>query len=263
MNSPRPYSALREWRHHMAAPVRVAALCGVAAILALIGPFETAEVMRPLPRLIYWLTIAWLTYSTGYAAHEFAVRATPKPPGRRIAIAGALTGLGVWGIVYLLNGLVFGAWPGGRAFWEFGATAMGIAIIIATIFQIAHAPGPPGQAHTQAHARAQTPQPPPLMDRLPLEKRAPLVAISVEDHYVRVRTTKGEEMLLMRLADAIREAGADAGLQVHRSHWIAPGQVVSVTRRGDGALLVMTHGADIPVSRAHMPKIKEAGLLPQ
>jgi hypothetical protein len=37
------------------------------------------------------------------------------------------------------------------------------------------------------------------------------VALSVEDHYVRVRTTRGEEMILMRLSDAIRETAPETG----------------------------------------------------
>jgi DNA-binding LytR/AlgR family response regulator len=69
-------------------------------------------------------------------------------------------------------------------------------------------------------------------------------------------------MILMRLADAIKEVGQTAGLQVHRSHWVAAAAVTSAKRTGDRAILTMSHGADIPVSRTYIPAIKEAGLLP-
>ncbi len=85
----------------------------------------------------------------------------------------------------------------------------------------------------------------------------------MEDHYVRIRTTKDEDMILMRLADAIKEVGATSGLQVHRSHWVSLDQVTAATRKGDGALLNMSSGPDIPVSRANVAAIKEAGLLPR
>jgi DNA-binding LytR/AlgR family response regulator len=98
---------------------------------------------------------------------------------------------------------------------------------------------------------------------LPLQKRAPLVALSVEDHYVRIRTTKGEAMILMQLGDAIREVGDTPGLQVHRSHWVALDQIRAVTRKGDGAIVSLRHGPDVPVSRANLPKLREAGLLPR
>ena len=89
------------------------------------------------------------------------------------------------------------------------------------------------------------------------------MALTVQDHYVNIRTTNGSELVLMRLADAIREVGDTKGLQVHRSHWIAVDQVTAASRKGDGAVLSMTQGDDIPVSRANVAKIREAGLLPR
>ena len=66
----------------------------------------------------------------------------------------------------------------------------------------------------------------------------------------------------MRLADAIAETGDTAGLQVHRSHWVALDQVRGVRREGDRAILSMAHGPDIPASRSNIAALKEAGLLP-
>lgn len=253
MNDTAPQSALRKWRDHMAHPVRASALCGVAVILTLVAPFGTDALMRPLPRLVYWLAVAWLTYSAGYVANGVAVRAAPDKLALRILIAGPLTGLGVLVIVFMLNGLAFGSSALGQDPLGLIVNVFGIAMTIATILQIAHAPGP----------QHPDPQPPALLERVPLEKRAPLVSISVEDHYVRVRTTKGEAMILMRLGDAIREVGETPGLQVHRSHWVALDQVRAATRKGDGALLQMSSGPDLPVSRANLPKLREAGLLPR
>lgn len=253
MKRPALQSALREWRAHMAQPVRAAALVGVALILAIIGPFGTAEAMRPLPRLIYWATVTGLGYSAGYAANRLADRLAPQALLTRIGVAGGMTGLLAFIIVYLTNGLALGYWPGGMALAVLAGNVFGIAAIISAIFQLAYSPG---QAMPPAG-------PPPILDRVPLDKRAALVALSVEDHYVRIRTTKGEQMVLMRLADAIREVGGTPGLRVHRAHWVALAHVASVMRKGDGAILHMTCGADIPVSRANMAAIREAGLLPR
>lgn len=237
----------------MAQPVRAMSLLGAGAILALIAPFGTSEVMRPLPRLVYWLALVALSYSAGYASDHLADRLARPSLTRRIVIAGLATGLSVLAIVYLLNGFALGYWAQGRDLGLLAANVMAIAAILTLIFQLAPA----------ASAAPSGPQRPMLLDRLPLDKRGPLVALGVEDHYVRVRTTKGEEMILMRLADAMREVGDTPGLQVHRSHWVARDQVMAVTRKGDGALLRMSHGPDVPVSRAHMPKLREAGLLPR
>lgn len=104
---------------------------------------------------------------------------------------------------------------------------------------------------------------PRLLDRLPPDKRGRLVAPSVDDHYVRVRTTRGEDMLLMRLGDAIRVTAPTPGLRVHRSHWVARDAVQTVRREGDRAVSKMTVGGDNPASRSHIPALREAGLLPR
>ncbi|MDE0344439.1 MAG: LytTR family DNA-binding domain-containing protein [Boseongicola sp.] len=90
-----------------------------------------------------------------------------------------------------------------------------------------------------------------------------MIALSVEDHYTRVRTTKGEELLLLRLSDAIRETAPVAGLQVHRSHWVASDQVTGSRRDRNRTLLILRNGDEIPVSRANMRAVREAGLLPR
>ena len=44
--------------------------------------------------------------------------------------------------------------------------------------------------------------------------------LKAEDHYVRVVTSNGENMLRMRFRDAIARAGVENGVRVHRSYWI-------------------------------------------
>nr|WP_321360764.1 LytTR family DNA-binding domain-containing protein [uncultured Hyphomonas sp.] len=100
-----------------------------------------------------------------------------------------------------------------------------------------------------------------FLDRLPVKfRRAELWAISSEDHYLRVYTNLGEELILMRLADAVRELDGAAGVQVHRSWWVAK-DGVSDARRDNGKLvLVLKNGTDVPVSRTYQAAAKDAGL---
>lgn len=63
--------------------------------------------------------------------------------------------------------------------------------------------------------------------------------------------------MLLRFADAIREIGATAGLQVHRSHWVADAQVEKL-KRDNGKLFVVTKdGSEIPVSRTFQSAARE------
>ena len=134
-------------------------------------------------------------------------------------------------------------------------------IVVAVIIRIAiavilHAP----ENAEDSAKNTPTQTPPKLLNRLPFEKRGQIISLSVNDHYVDVVTTKGTEMVLIRLADAIMEAGN--GFQVHRSHWVAHNHIISVTREGAKAVIKTSDGRDIPVSRTYVPVLKEAGFLP-
>ena len=100
------------------------------------------------------------------------------------------------------------------------------------------------------------------MERLPVKFRtAELHAISSEDHYLRVHTSLGEEMILMRLADAVRELSGSEGLQVHRSWWVAKSGVTDEKRVDGRSLLILPSGTEVPVSRSYRGKAKDAGII--
>lgn len=101
-----------------------------------------------------------------------------------------------------------------------------------------------------------------FLGRLPVKYRtADLHAISSEDHYLRVHTSLGEELILMRLADAVRELSGADGLQVHRSWWVAKTSVTDEKRVDGRSLLVLPSGTEVPVSRSYRGKAKEAGFI--
>ncbi|MEJ6392184.1 LytTR family DNA-binding domain-containing protein [Gymnodinialimonas sp. 2305UL16-5] len=249
MNDATLPSALREMRAHFSNRRVIFALLGIGVILGLLGPFGTDRSLTWGVRMGYWISVPVLTYGLGYLCHALVLPSLAGLPrlGAR-GIAGLVTGMVIAPVIVTINRLAFGASPD----WSDVALILGIAIMVTLLMMLL-----PDSASSAQEA------PPAILDRLPIDKRGALVALSVEDHYVRVRTTQGEEMVLMRLGDAIRETEGAKGLKVHRSHWVALDQVTKARRRGDGALLSVTHGDDIPVSRAHMPAIRDAGLLPR
>ncbi|KPP93811.1 MAG: LytTr family transcriptional regulator [Rhodobacteraceae bacterium HLUCCA08] len=248
-------SALRELRADLGRPATLALLAGIAAVLTLVGAFGTDATLRPVPRLGYWLVVVAATFSAGVLSHGLVQRHLSGRLGAAgLAGVGALATAGtVSGVVLALNAAIFGHLPRADAAPGFVLTVGGIAVIVSLVVSV---------AYHDAGAQ-QSPRDPPLLERLPLDRRGALVSLSVEDHYVRVRTLKGEDMLLMRLGDAIREAAPVNGLQVHRSHWVALDQVAAARRTGDRAILTMRQGPEIPVSRSNLRALKEAGLLPR
>lgn len=256
MNDPLSQSALREWRQHMTLPARAFALLAVAVVLTLLAPFDMDQSLRPLPAFFYWAVMSVAGYSIGYAGNQVAqARAPDAGPWVRSLIAGPITALGVFVLVMGLNYGFLGLVPTMRSVLVIGANVLVIAFVVSAAMQLAyHAP-------TTSQGPTATDTPPTILDRLPFDKRAPLIALSSEDHYIRIRTLKGEELVLLRLSDAMREVGQTQGLQVHRSHWIALDQVAEVQKFKDRAELRMSDGTTIPVSRSYIAAIRGAGLI--
>ncbi len=83
--------------------------------------------------------------------------------------------------------------------------------------------------------------------------------MEAEDHYLRVRTSGGDELILLRLSDAIAELEGVEGARTHRSWWVARAAVAGV-RRGDGrAVITLPDGTEVPVSRSYAKVLRDAG----
>jgi hypothetical protein len=83
-----------------------------------------------------------------------------------------------------------------------------------------------------------------------------LICITSELHYVRVVTTDSEVMFLYNLRDAIDELSSDAGIQIHRSHWVARGHIREIIRKKGNFECTLSNGKKLPVSRRKYSEIK-------
>ncbi|MFT8422492.1 MAG: LytTR family DNA-binding domain-containing protein [Gluconacetobacter sp.] len=90
---------------------------------------------------------------------------------------------------------------------------------------------------------------------------ARLLALAAEDHYLRIHTDRGQVLALLRLRDAIDSLGAEAGLQVHRSYWVAMHAAPRAARRGQSWQLELPSGLSIPVSKARVAACRAVGWL--
>ncbi|HEV2078300.1 MAG TPA: LytTR family DNA-binding domain-containing protein [Allosphingosinicella sp.] len=96
--------------------------------------------------------------------------------------------------------------------------------------------------------------------RLSAKRRgARLIAVEAEDHYVRVHTDAGSELVPMRFAEAVEELDRAHGYRLHRSWWAAAEAIEAVRwNRGSGEAR-LAGGIIAPVSRSYAPALKEAG----
>ena len=247
---------MREWRAHLGQPLTLLALLGVSVILSLAAPFDS-DALALAPRFGFWLLIAGATYGAGtltsLLSYAWVTRHLPPVPG--VLFTALATACVVTGVVLALDILIFADWPRDWAdLWRSAWPIFAIGVVISVLLDAFRTALMPARA-------ASVPAAPPLLARLPGGMRGRLVAISVEDHYVRVRTTKGEAMILMRLGDAIGETAPEPGLQVHRSHWVALWAVTRADKRDGRAILTMADGPDIPVSRSNMAAARDAGIV--
>jgi len=256
---PRPLQlTLREMQRHLTEPRVLGILAVVAVLLGLAGPFGTFETLALLPRLAYWVATVVFTYAAGYGLSLLADNAwgRGRPLWQRFIIMVIPAGLGATLIVSVLNVIAFGTvnydWTdalvlAGQCF----AVAMGVVVVLLMTNRHDFPSGP----------REAAPTTPAILDRVPLPQRGALLALVVEDHYVDIVTEKGKALVLMRLADAIRETAPVAGIRIHRSHWIATNAVVKA-HRSDGKLMVeLSNGMRLPVSRSAIAAVKAAGLV--
>lgn len=246
----------REMHRLVAAPRVWIGLVATGVVMGLAAPFGSGDDgLGTWALILYWIAVASSTYLIGYAV-TLLVTETLERAGMSkwsaVVPGGLMAGLANFATLLLLNWAVFGLSPADLAYLlRLGPKIVVITLIVAVaITAVSHKPGA-------------DPQPPAILDRLPFDKRGPLISLSVQDHYVEVTTRKGHELILLRLSDALREVGDTPGLQVHRSHWIALDAVRSVRRDGARAIVTLTDGRDIPVSRTYVPAIKKAGLLPR
>lgn len=86
-----------------------------------------------------------------------------------------------------------------------------------------------------------------------------LYAVSAEDHYLRIRTSRGDDLILMRLGDALEELDGLDGMRTHRSWWVAREAVQQVHRDKNKILLELRDGTMAPVSRTYAPSLRQAG----
>lgn len=112
----------------------------------------------------------------------------------------------------------------------------------------------------QTHLGAPDAPPSKFLERLPPKLAgAELYAVEAEDHYLRLHTSLGQDLILMRLSDAIAELEGLEGAQTHRSWWVAKGAVTEAERGEGRAVLTLKDGAEVPVSRGFARQLRTEG----
>ena len=241
----------RRWLGHGALVV------GASALATIASPFGTSA-LDIGPRFLYFFGMI----SVGNAQWVLIVRTIhrvtsidPWPPIVCIIVSSTVFA----GLMALEVNLVRGWLPGAPArsgvapfFWLLGG--MLVFCLFGQLlvrFVAATATNPPQDAEGEVR----------FLKRIPNAIAGDLLCLRTEDHYLRIHTTAGSDLILFRLKDALAELDGADGMQVHRSYWVARDAIEVIERKGRKTMLVLKDGQHVPVSESFKPAVRDAGWL--
>ena len=231
-----------------------ALIIAVGTFLAILGPFGSDTIAWPQVWL-YWTGFIALGGVFGFGAGAVIPRLFPRLPQTAVyAIIPVFVAIPVTLFILWLEDALSAELTLARAAATYGPALIISAFVSAVAYAVDRiSERESGAGRAAGPGRA-------LTDKLPHRLRtASICALSAEDHYLRVRTDRGEALILMRLTDAVAALEGVDGARTHRSWWVAR-DAVADARKGDGrGVLILTDGAQAPVSRTYYPALREAG----
>lgn len=234
--------------------IGLALLAGL--FLALTGAFETSD--APLwVRLIYWTTVMAIGSAVGVGISLVVDRSgwlEDRPWMQAILLVVTLSPPLVV-LVWLVTAMAFSA--GAPQLARLPSYILPVVVVTVAMTALNYLVQKKPEV---THALPAGSGPPRFLERLPPKLRgAEIFAVQAEDHYLRLHTSKGSDLILMRLSDAVAELEGIEGARTHRSWWVARSAVTGA-KRGDGrATLSLKSSVEAPVSRAYASALRAAG----
>ena len=234
------------------AAAELALMAAVGVLLGVLAPYDSGA--QPLAgRMAYWMILIVGGGVIGIA-FDVAVGLRLKGFWARLLADCVLMTPFVSLLVMLVANLMYGAHWSGQNYAQLLFQVFVICVLVMALRQLAwRAAPPPAQVEIAEPSEA-------FRLRLSAKRReAKLLAIEAEDHYLRVHTDAGEELITARFGDALQELSGAPGFRTHRSWWVAACAIEGVRwSRGRGELRLTT-GMVVPVSRSQAQALKAAG----
>ncbi len=246
--------------------IELAVMVVIAVALAGLGPFGSFAMGSFADRLAYWLP----TSLFGYALFR-PVLAVARGQAARLdlpdsgaLLAGVLVAAAPLTLVVLWwNGSGFGMRPGFGDWFQLYLQVALIGGLVTLTFLSLEGRNQPAAASLKKSSPTVSSLAadvtPPFMVRLPTTWAGELIALEMEDHYVRAHSTDASTLILMRLRDAEAELDGVEGLRVHRSWWVSRAAVEQVVRDGRNLRLRLKGGLEAPVARDRVQALRLAG----
>jgi hypothetical protein len=234
-------------RIFLVATVAATLLCVIA------GPFGTGALSVPTRTLVWAALIAFNALKWWLWYRQLGPRIPAGPWADLALAAGGAVVLNAtlpleiaW--IYRAVGIDFA--PGWLGMW---LLAVLISVSISAVVTAV------SWRHPHEPAMPQPPSPRGLALKADLSR---LLAVTSEDHYLRLHMEGGDKpLILYRFGDALADLDSLDGLQVHRGAWIAAKGVAAAEREGRRWWLRLPDGTRLPVSERHLPAVRARGWL--
>jgi hypothetical protein len=208
-------------------------------------------------RLAYWIGVIWISTAIFGVIVRLSLAAGRRlgmPPWFMAGVA-ALLGAAVQAVI--VAWIAVALWPQLASFtpliWYSQCLAISIPLVSAYLLMRPRLLGP-----RLASPVPVSPEPPGSAAE---PKPAEVICLRMEDHYVRVHTLAGSRLVAGPFERVIAGLGAQEGMRVHRSWWVARAAVVGVLIDGRNLRLELSGGLSAPISRASVARLREAGWL--
>lgn len=234
-------------------------LTGIVILLTIMGPFGTDDLLGREARFAYWGLVSlgcyFTTLLTVAPVYLFA-RSLGVDWRVNSLLSGAIAGIPCFLVVIFINTQIF---PVGAGTLENYTQLFFVSVVTAVIgttlhMAIAEEFRDPGEVKPQERELVGAKR---LLDRLDESVVGPLISMQAQGHYVEVTTSRGKQLVLMRLKSAVLDVEPLKGRQVHRSWWVAQDAVASVKRINGRPQLILKNGIKVPVSKFNLSQAKE------
>lgn len=91
-----------------------------------------------------------------------------------------------------------------------------------------------------------------------LDPDDPVLAITAEDHYVRVHGRSRSVLIAYRFGDAMTELAQAGGVQTHRSAWARETEIAGIEREGSRRRVRLANGLRLPLSEGRRAMVEMA-----
>jgi len=214
------------------------------------GPYGTFEQLSIVPRIAYWmlaLLFPWVLWEGLFAIASRYVPAELNPrmlmalimPAFAVIGSAFVTMLGIQ-IGFLKPGNFLQDWPLSIVTWLIFSFVVVLPLILIGD-ELSQRQRKNGGSDLLKF----------LTEKLPSKLRgAQLIALKSEDHYLRVYTSAGDDLILMSMENAMTALSGYPGVRTHRSWWVALDQLPPTNGHEKLATEIhLSSGLKVPVSR--------------